>query len=68
MEGSTNLQLASSNAEDVNLSRDNDRVNLKLMLEKMMENLKVADYLLIKFQVISQLFYLEFQFKMQANR
>ena len=71
LKGSTNLQYASSSTEDINLSHD-AIVNLNNQTEVNVEE-KDGKYGSIgvspkKNRVISQLFYPEFQLKMQANR
>ena len=66
VEGSTNMQLTSSNTEDVNLSHDDDTVNLKNQTQVNVEE-KDGDRRSIgvspikKWRVISQLMYPEFQ-------
>ena len=70
LEDPTNMQGASSNMEDVNLSHD-DLANLNTQTEvnviKMLR--EVLEHLQIKFRVISQLLYPEFslKFEMQAH-
>ena len=76
LEGSSNMQLT-SNTEDEHLSnktmiRSISKFKLKLMQKKKRmektDNVEVLGCLLKTFWVVHQLFYPEFQLKMQANR